>query len=155
MRVSNFREINITSHKSNRRSFLKSTAAATLGFAIVPRHVLGQGFTAPSNQLNVAVIGGGGKGYSDAVNAWNNGASNIAAICDVDYQMAEQAFEKFPKAKKYKDYRILLDEMTDIDAITVSTPDHTHAVITMNAMKRGIHTYVQNYLHTVFMKHVP
>lgn len=136
----------MTAHKSSRRAFLKSTAAATLGFAIVPRHVLGQGFTAPSDQLNIAVIGGGGKGYSDAVNAWNSGASNIAAICDVDFGMASRAFEKFPKAKKYTDYRKLLDEMTDIDAITVSTPDHTHAVISMNAMKRGIHTYVQKPL---------
>lgn len=131
---------------TSRRSFIKKGAAAAIGFSIVSRHVLGQGFTAPSDQLNIAVIGGGGKGYSDAVNAWGNGAANIAAICDVDWNMAADAFEKFPNARKYKDYRKLLDEMTDIDAITVSTPDHTHAVITMNAMKRGIHTYVQKPL---------
>ncbi len=139
--------------KSNttRRSFIKKTAGAALGLTIVPRHVLGQGMTAPSDQLNIAIIGGGGKGYSDAINAWNNGASNIAAICDVDFNMAADAFAKFPKARKYKDFRKLLDEMSDIDAITVSTPDHTHAVIAMNAMKRGIHTYVQKPLtHSIY-----
>ena len=72
---------------SSRRSFIKKTGAAALGFAIVPRHVLGQGMIPPSDQLNVAVIGGGGKGYSDAINVWNNHASHIAAICDVDWNM--------------------------------------------------------------------
>lgn len=129
-----------------RRSFIKKTAGAALGLTIVPRHVLGQGMTAPSDQLNVAVIGGGGKGYSDAVNAWNNGASRISAICDVDYNMAERAFEKFPNAKKYKDWRKVLDEMKDIDALTISTPDHTHAVIANAAMKLGKHVYVQKPL---------
>lgn len=131
---------------SSRRSFIKKTGAAALGFAIVPRHVLGQGMTPPSDQLNVAVIGSGGKGYSDAVNAWNNGASRISAICDVDFNMAERAFEKFPNAKKYKDWRKVLDEMQDIDALTISTPDHTHAVIANAAMKMGKHVYVQKPL---------
>ncbi|MBT6035971.1 MAG: gfo/Idh/MocA family oxidoreductase, partial [Kordiimonadaceae bacterium] len=106
--------------KQSRRSFIKKTAATAFAFSIVPRHVLGQGMTAPSDQLNIAVIGGGGKGYSDAVHAWGDGAANIAAICDVDWNMASNAFKKFPNAKKYKDYRKLLDEMSDIDAITVS-----------------------------------
>ncbi|MCC3862561.1 Gfo/Idh/MocA family protein [Pseudemcibacter aquimaris] len=133
-------------NKTNRRSFIKKTAGAALGFTIVPRHVLGQGMTAPSDQLNVAVIGGGGKGYTDALNAWNNGASRISAICDVDFNMAERAFEKFPNAKKYKDWRKVLDEMQDIDALTISTPDHTHAVIANAAMKLGKHVYVQKPL---------
>ena len=133
-------------NNTTRRSFIKKTAAVALGFSIVPRHVLGQGFTAPSDQLNIAVIGGGGKGYSDAVNVWNNGASNIAAICDVDWNMAANAFEKFPKAKKYKDYRKLLDEMSDIDALTISTPDHNHAVIAHAAMQMDKHVYVQKPL---------
>ncbi len=137
--------------KNTRRNFIKTAAATTAGFMIVPRHVLGQGMTPPSDQLNVAVVGGGGKGYSDAVNAWNNGASNIAAICDVDFNMAAEAFEKFPNAKKYKDWRRMFDDMSDIDAITVSTPDHTHAVITMAAMKQGIHAYVQKPLtHDIY-----
>ncbi len=132
--------------KSTRRSFIKKTAVTVLGFSIVPRHVLGQGFTAPSDQLNIAVIGGGGKGYSDAVNAWGGGTSRISAICDVDWNMAANAFEKFPDAKRYKDYRKLLDEMNDIDAITVSTPDHTHAVIAHAAMQLNKHVYVQKPL---------
>ena len=133
-------------NKTTRRSFIKKTAIAAAGFTIVPRHVLGQGLTAPSDQLNIAVIGGGGKGYSDAVNAWDNGNSRISAICDVDWNEASRAFEKFPNAKKYKDYRKLLDEMNDIDAITVSTPDHTHAVIAHQAMQLGKHVYVQKPL---------
>lgn len=136
---------------SSRRSFIKKTGAAALGFAIVPRHVLGQGMIPPSDQLNVAVIGGGGKGYSDAINVWNNHASHIAAICDVDWNMAEGAFEKFPKAKKYKDWRKVLDEMGDIDALTISTPDHTHAVIAHAAMQMGKHVYVQKPLtHNIY-----
>lgn len=131
---------------SSRRRFIRNTALAMSGISIVPRHVLGKGLIPPSDKLNVAVIGGGGKGYSDTVNVWNNGVSNIAAICDVDWNMAAKAFEKFPKAKKYKDYRKVLDELKDIDAITVSTPDHTHAVIAMAAIKSGKHVYVQKPL---------
>lgn len=138
-------------HSTSRRSFIKKTAIVTAGISIVPRSVLGRGFIAPSDQLNIAVIGGGGKGFSDAVNVWNNGASNIAAICDVDWGRAANAFEKFPKAKKFKDYRKLLDEMTDIDAVTVSTPDHTHAVITHAAMQLNKHVYVQKPLtHNIY-----
>lgn len=107
---------------------------------------MGKGFIAPSDKLNIAVIGGGGKGYSDAVNVWNNGASNIAAICDVDWNRANKAFKQFPQAKQFKDYRILLDEMKDIDAITVSTPDHTHAVITLAAMQLNKDVFVQKPL---------
>ncbi len=136
---------------SSRRKFIRNSALVMSGISIVPRHVLGKGFIPPSDKLNIAVIGGGGKGYSDAVNVWNNGASNIAAICDVDWNMAAKAFEKFPKAKKYKDYRKVLDELKDIDAITVSTPDHTHAVIAMAAIKSGKHVYVQKPLtHSIY-----
>jgi len=70
-------------NKTNRRTFIKNSALAFAGISIIPRHVMGRGFIAPSDQLNIAIIGGGGKGYPDAVHVWNNGASNIAAICDV------------------------------------------------------------------------
>ena len=132
--------------KTSRRSFIKKSTVAFAGISIIPRHVLGQGFIAPSDQLNIGVIGGGGKGYSDALHAWNNGASNIAAICDVDWNMASNAFKKFPKATKYKDFRKMLDEVKDLDAVTISTPDHTHAVAAMAAMKSGKHVYVQKPL---------
>ncbi len=134
-------------HKANnRRSFLKKTALTSLGISIIPRHVMGHGFIAPSDKLNIAVIGGGGKGFSDAINAWNNGASNIAAICDVDWNQSKRLMDKFPDALKYRDYRKLFDDIKDIDAVTVSTPDHTHAVIAMAAIKSNKHVYVQKPL---------
>jgi predicted dehydrogenase len=132
--------------KNSRRSFIKKSAAAAFGIAIVPRFVLGNGYVAPSDKLNIAVIGGGGKGFSDAMYAYANGYVNITAICDVDWSRAEKLFKQFPKAKRYKDYRVLLDEMKDIDAITVSTPDHNHAIITHAAMQLGLDTYVQKPL---------
>lgn len=136
---------------TSRRTFIKNTAITTLGISIIPRHVMGKGFIAPSDQLNIAVIGGGGKGHSDGVNVYNKGASNIAAICDVDWSQASSLMDKFPNAKKYKDYRKLLDEVKDIDAVTISTPDHTHAVIAMAAMKMGKHVYVQKPLtHNIY-----
>lgn len=135
----------------SRRNFIKKTAIAATAITIVPRYVLGRGFIAPSDKLNVAVIGAGGKGFSDLVNVWNNGASNIAAICDVDWNRASNAFEKFPNAKKFKDFRKLFDSMNDIDAVTVSTPDHTHAIIAHSAMQLNKHVYVQKPLtHNIY-----
>lgn len=139
-------------HKSNsRRTFIKKSALTSIGISIIPRHVMGKGFIAPSDKLNIGVIGAGGKGYSDMMHVWNNGASNITAICDVDWNRASKALEFFPKAKRYKDYRKLFDEMSDIDALTVSTPDHTHAVITYAAMQLGKDVYVQKPLtHNIY-----
>ncbi|MBK5194332.1 MAG: Gfo/Idh/MocA family oxidoreductase, partial [Flavobacteriaceae bacterium] len=135
----------------SRRDFIKKSALIAAGISIVPRYVLGRGFIAPSDKLNIAVIGAGGKGYSDLVNVWNNGASNIVAICDVDWSIASLAFEKFPNAKKFKDFRKLFDEIKDIDAVTVSTPDHTHAIIAHSAMQLGKHVYVQKPLtHNIY-----
>ena len=132
----------------SRRDFLQKTTAAAIGsFFIVPRHVLGKGFTAPSDKLNIAGIGIGGKGFSDITNAYNKGAENVVALCDVDWNLGQKCFDKFPDAKKYKDFRKMFDEMgKDIDAVTISTPDHTHAVIAMAAMARGKHVYVQKPL---------
>ncbi|WP_025763165.1 Gfo/Idh/MocA family protein [Dyadobacter tibetensis] len=137
----------------SRRDFLqKSTAAALGSFFIVPRHVLGKGFTAPSDKLNLAAVGVGGKGFSDITNAWNNGAENVVALCDVDFNYGKKCFDKFPAAKQYKDYRKMLQEMDkDIDAVVISTPDHTHAVIAMAAMQAGKHVYVQKPLtHDIY-----
>lgn len=132
----------------SRRDFLQKTTAAAIGsFFIVPRHVLGKGFTAPSDKLNIAGIGIGGKGFSDITNTYNKGAENVVALCDVDWNLGQKCFDKFPDAKKYKDFRKMFDEMgKDIDAVTISTPDHTHAVIAMAAMARGKHVYVQKPL---------
>lgn len=136
----------------SRRDFIKKSAVIAAGISIVPRYVLGRGFIAPSDKLNIAVIGAGGKGFSDLMNVWNSGTSNIAAICDVDWIRASNAFEKFPNAQKFKDFRKLFDSMNnDIDAVTVSTPDHTHAIIAHSAMQLGKHVYVQKPLtHNIY-----
>ena len=134
-----------------RRQFIQKGALAAGSFFIVPRHVLGKGFTAPSDMLNIACIGGGGKGEVDITNSWNNGKNNIAAICDVDWNRAKKMMEKFPKAARYRDFRELLDKEKGIDALTITTPDHTHAVIAVPAMQLGKHVYVQKPLtHDIY-----
>jgi predicted dehydrogenase len=131
-----------------RRSFLASAAAVTAGFTIVPRHVLGgQGFTAPSDKLNIAAVGVGGMGKNNVKNCADE---NIVALCDVDFALAEPVFALYPSAKRYKDYRAMLDEVPTIDAVIVATPDHSHAVVAMAAMERKKHVYVQKPLtHSV------
>jgi len=130
--------------QSSRRDFLQKSSMAAASFFIVPRHVIGKGYTAPSDKLNIAAIGAGGKGSSDIMNAYNNGASNIVALSDVDWSSAKGSFEKFPNAKKFKDFRVMLDEMkNDIDAVTISTPDHFHAYAAMACMQLGKNVYVQ------------
>jgi predicted dehydrogenase len=134
---------------NRRRTFLKSAAAATAGFTIVPRHVLGgQGQTAPSDKLNIAGVGVGGMGKNNLKRLATT--ENIVALCDVDWPFSEPVFQTYPDAKRYKDYREMLDKQPEIDAVVVATPDHTHAVIAMAAMERGKHVYVQKPLtHSV------
>ncbi|MGB5170372.1 MAG: Gfo/Idh/MocA family oxidoreductase [Eudoraea sp.] len=138
---------NKKSLKSTRRSFLKKGAIASSIF-IVPRHVLGGvGYTAPSDRLNLAAIGAGGKGKSDILNASVNGRERVVALCDVDFSgTAAASVENFPKAKLYQDYRVMLDKQKNIDAVTISTPDHLHGPAAAYAMERGIHVYVQKPL---------
>ncbi|EON78091.1 putative NADH-dependent dehydrogenase [Lunatimonas lonarensis] len=130
--------------ESSRRNFIKNAAIAS-SILIVPRHVLGGvGYTAPSDQLNLAAIGAGGKGSSDIKNASVNGRERIVALCDVDFSgSAKRSVEAFPKAKLYADYREMLDKEKDIDAVTISTPDHVHGPAAAYAMERGKHVYVQ------------
>ena len=139
-----------TGNATSRRQFIQSGLLASAGFFIVPRHVLGgKGFIAPSDKLNLAAVGFGGKGFSDINNSYNNGANNVVALCDVDWGLArvKENFTKHPNAKRYKDFREMLDkEGKGIDAVTVSTADHTHAVVAMAAMQRGKHVYVQKPL---------
>lgn len=145
-------EENIANKKS-RREFLKLGALATAGsFFIVPRHVLGKGFLAPSDKLNIAGIGVAGKGFSDVNNAFSEGKNNIVALCDVDWELAKEQFSKHPSAKKYKDYRVMLEEQgKNIDAVTISTADHTHAVAALAAMQLGKHVYLQKPLtHNIY-----
>ncbi|CAL1518661.1 Gfo/Idh/MocA family oxidoreductase [Chitinophaga sp. MM2321] len=130
---------------SSRRNFIKNSALAAAGFTIIPRHVLGgKGFLAPSDKLVIAGIGVGGKGRSDLFNFNASGKANIGFLCDVDDRAATTSRERFPKAKYYKDWRELFEkESKSFDAVSVSTPDHSHAIIAMGAMQLGKHVYVQ------------
>ena len=126
---------------------------ASAGFFIVPRHVLGgKGFVAPSDRLNIAGIGAGGKGESDLAEFAKSPKVNIVAMADIDQKQAAKSIQRFPKAKFYFDYREMLDKEKDnIDAVSVSTPDNTHAVATMAAMQLGKHVYVQKPLtHDIY-----
>ncbi|MCK7558760.1 Gfo/Idh/MocA family oxidoreductase [Chitinophaga sedimenti] len=136
----------------SRRSFLRNGAAAAAGFMIVPRHVLGgKGYTAPSDRLRVAGIGVGGKGQSDLAEI-AKGPADVVYLCDVDDRRAAASVKAFPKAKYYKDFREMLDkEHKNIDAVTVSTPDHNHAIQALAAMQLGKHVYVQKPLtHDIY-----
>lgn len=140
-------QIDVTMSKNpthSRREFNKKIMFASSVF-ILPRHVLGgKGYMAPSDQLNIAAIGAGGKGASDINNASVQGRERVTALCDVDFSgSAAQTVKKFPKAKLYDDYRIMLDKEKDIDAVTISTPDHVHGPAAAFAMNRGKHVYVQ------------
>jgi predicted dehydrogenase len=133
---------------NRRRSFLAG-AATTAAVTIVPRHVLGgPGFTAPSDKLNVAGIGVGGMGANDLQNYRDE---QVVALCDVDFAYARKAAEAFPQARRYKDYREMLAAEKGLDAVTIATPDHTHAVIASLALAAGRHVYCQKPLaHDVF-----
>jgi predicted dehydrogenase len=137
---------------ASRRSFLRNAGIAAAGFYIVPRHVLGRGFTAPSDKLQVAGIGAGGKGESDLWNFHQSGKADIAFLCDVDERQTAKSRSRYPNAKVYKDYREMLDkEHKKIDAVSVSTPDHMHAPQALAAMQLRKHVYVQKPLsHDIY-----
>lgn len=171
-------------NKITRRKFVAGTTGATVGAMIVPRHVLGGvGFNAPSDTVNVAIIGCGGQGKTDAVELVLGG-QNIVALADVDFgfvdrevaertkvrpprqfpNMTEEQMkraqenaeksakemlklqEAYGKAKRYADFRRMLEQQKDIDAVLVATPDHCHAVIAKTAMELGKHAYVEKPL---------
>jgi predicted dehydrogenase len=139
-------------NNQSRRDFLKNTSLAAAGFFIVPRHVLGKGYIAPSDKLNIAGIGVGGKGASDLAEFSKSPKVNIVALCDVDDRQSVKSRQSFPNAKYYKDFREMLDkEKNNIDACSVSTPDNCHAVAALSAMQLGKHVYVQKPLtHDIF-----
>ena len=180
----------------SRRSFVTKVAATGAGFAIVPREVLGRGFTAPSDRLNVACVGVGGQGRENLINL---ATQNVVALCDVDWDYAGKALDRLgddmastqkrldatpdnpvkdsdgkplpmltalersraatrienmgrlknehaPRAKRYQDYREMLDREKSIDGVIVATPDHMHALIALAAMDLGKAVYVQKPL---------
>ena len=144
-----------------RRRFMSSAAGVAAGLTIVPRHVLGAGFQAPSDTVNIAVVGGGARGASVATELVT-GAQNIVALCDVDMDFVDARIARstrnakgqpvegrvrlqaaYAKAKRYADFRTMLEQQRDIDAVMIATPDHTHAVIAKAAMELGKHVYVE------------
>ena len=131
--------------KLGRRRFVQAAGAGVAAFTIVPRHVLGgAGKRAASDKVSIACVGIGGRGASD-VGAVSG--ESIVALCDVDDRRAGDSFKKHPNAKRYRDVRKMLDEVhKSIDAVVVATPDHTHAVACMEAMKRGKHVYCEKPL---------
>ena len=136
------------SKKNSRRDFIKHGTIAASSFFIVPRYVLGgDGYTSPSDKLNIAGIGVGGKGTSDLWYASGEGKENVVALCDVDMgDISAKSRNRFPKAKFYQDYRVMFDKQKDIDAVTISSPDHVHALQALSAMDLGVHVYVQKPL---------
>src|SRR5687768_4760314 len=132
---------------SSRRNFIRNTALSAAGFIIVPRHVLGRGYIAPSDKLNIAAIGAGGKATVNLANSYKGGTDNIVTLCDVDDRMAADSRKKWPKASYYRDYRTMLEkENKNIDAVIITTPDHMHAVQAMACMQLGKHVYVEKPL---------
>lgn len=151
-------------HRTSRRTFIAKTGTVALGAMIVPRHVLGGvRFQAPSDTLNVAIVGAGGMGMQNMVPLLGE---NVVAVCDVDFGYVERALagrlrpnregvvspdaiklrDAYLKAKQYTDFREMLDKQRDIEAVVIATPDHTHAVIAIAAMNAGKHVYVQKPL---------
>jgi predicted dehydrogenase len=143
----------ISKHKDekiSRREFIGGAALAAAAFTIVPRHVLGgPGSNPPSEKLNIAGIGVGGRGAAVLEGVESQ---NIVALCDVDWHNAAGTFNRYPEARKYRDFREMLDkEDKNIDAVTVATPDHVHAVASIAAIKRGKHVYCEKPLtHSVY-----
>ena len=125
----------------NRRSFIKSTAIATSAFALPRFSIAEPGKTKKINVAVVGVAGMGGYALGEAAK------ENLVAMCDVDDARAANAFKKFPNVPRFKDFRIMLDKLgKDIDAVSISTPDHTHFAAAMAAMERGKHVFVQKPL---------
>jgi predicted dehydrogenase len=136
----------------SRRKFIRNSAIIGSSFFIVPRHVLGRGFVAPSDKLRIAGIGAGGKGGGDLNEFAKSPNVSIVALCDVDDRQAVNSRKKFEKAGYYKDFREMLEkEKNNIDAVSIGTPDHTHAVATLAAMQLGKHVYTQKPLtHDIY-----
>lgn len=133
----------------SRRAFIAGAATASAAITVLPPHVIaGLGHKAPSDKLNIAGIGVGGYGY---INLRNLETENIVALCDVDWDLASNTFKRWPMAKQHRDYRVMLDQQKDIDAVVIATPDHSHALPAVLAMRQGKHVFLQTPLaHTIY-----
>ncbi len=135
-------------HCVPRRKVLAAGAAAAL-VTIVPRHVLGgPKFKPPSEKLNIAGVGLNGMGAGDIRNCADE---NIVALCDVDRRVLDRLAKQYPKAQLHTDFRKMLQTQKEIDAVMCATPDHTHAVVSIMAMRMGKHVHCQKPLtHSVY-----
>ncbi|MCF0175994.1 MAG: Gfo/Idh/MocA family oxidoreductase [Bacteroidales bacterium] len=139
----------------SRRSFLKTGAVAAAGMAVMPDAVLSAATKkkkpafVPKEKLNILGVGVGGRGAADLANMETE---NIIGLCDVDWKYAQHVFDKYPDAKRYKDWRVMFDELLDqADAVVIATSDHTHAIIAAEAIKAGKHVYCEKPLtHSVY-----
>ena len=139
-----------SSNRVTRRRFVRNTAGGMAAAYIVAPHVLGgPEKTAPSDKLNIAAIGVGGRGARCVQGVESE---NIVALADVDDIRAADTYKRYPNAKRYRDFRKMLDELDDqIDAVVVGTPDHTHAITVIDAINRGKHVYCEKPLaHSVY-----
>ena len=133
----------------SRRSFLKTGSVAALGLAVAPDVLLGKDKkkktpTPLNRKLKILGVGIGGRGAADLAEMETE---EIIGLCDVDWNYAKHIFEKYPNAKRYKDYRVMFDELLDeADAVVVATADHTHACIAAQAIAAGKHVYVEKPL---------
>jgi len=135
-----------------RRTFIQQGAFAAAALTVVPSTVLGKshGYQAPTDKLNIAVVGPGGRAGGVMRDIGDN--ENFVALCDIDWQRAAAQFERYPNAKKFKDWRKMYDEMgKSIDAVVVGTADHTHAIVASHAMTLNKHVYCEKPLtHSVY-----
>ena len=137
------------SNRATRRQFIQATAATGVGYWVAAG-ARAEDSKSPNDRIRMASVGIGGKGSSDSGDAGNSG--DMVAICDTDEKRLAGAAKRFPKAKPYTDFRKMLEEMEgSIDAVTVSTPDHTHAPAALMAMRQGKHCFCQKPLtHTIY-----
>ena len=145
--------------KNNRRKFVKDLTSAALGITIIPRNVMGKGFIAPSDRFNIGVIGLGAQSGGLIERMSKISDARIIAGCDVHQKrlnrfrkLIDTQYKKYKikgAAKIYEDFDKLI-ENSDIDGIVVSTPDHWHAIPSINAMKAGKHVYCEKPMsHTI------
>jgi predicted dehydrogenase len=130
----------IMSQHITRRQWLGGAVAAGASWTIVPRHVLGgPNHTAPSEKLALAGIGIGGIGFPQ-IRGCEEAGFHVAALCDVDDVYAQKSYDRWPQAKRFRDYREMLEAIdSEIDAVYCGTPDHSHAVIVLPALRRKKH----------------
>jgi len=141
--------VKLSDTKLSRRQFIRSSAFSTAAFMVVPGSVLGlRGAVSPNDKLSLAAIGIGGQGAHDLKEL---ASENIVALCDVDNDYAAPIFKRYPNAKRFTDYRQMLDQMKEIDGVVIATPDHHHAFASMEAIRRGKHVFCEKPLtHSVW-----